>query len=206
MPEDYIEDYYKRKAEKRAKEQAAAPIERENLINDFNTVNTGGFNISRDTVENLGNFNVGLAQGKKLFSENPEIQRMQQLRQDMEKGYSGNIGGAIRQTARGEIAGAQQAQARKLASAAAREGVGGARGAALQAANAREGSKAINEAERKMAVDSFNVQQTGVDKSQDFLFRKLMGEYGTGAGFMAMGSADKAAAAARAANTGGGKK
>ena len=151
-------------------------------------------------------FQEGLAQGQKEFYEDPDMINLRKMRENYAKGYSGEELGAIRQTARGEIAGANEATQRRLASAQARGGVGGARGAAMMATQAREGQKAINQAETKMALDSAQMQRQGAADLQDFIYRKKMGKVGLGAANASLGSADYAAEKGAAANIGGGKK
>lgn len=176
---------------------AAAAEEKKKLDQEILAGNA--YRMTPDLVRIAGISNYGQIQGAKAF-ETPEMMQMQRLREDLAKGYSGEAGGALRQQARGEIAGQQQAQARKLASAQARGGVGGARGAAMQAASAREGGKAVAEAERKMALDSFQMQQKGADSLQDYLFRKTFAKLGSGAAYASMGSAQYAAEQAAKAN------
>lgn len=188
-------DYDPKKAEqKRLKE-----------IQDQQIVAGQGFRVTPDMVRRASDTNYGQMIGEQAF-QTPEMMQMQRLREDLAKGYSGEAGGAIRETARREIADQQQAQARKLGSAAARGGVGGARGAAMQAANTRKGGEAVADAERKMAVDSFQMQQKGADNLQDYLFRKTFAKLGAGGAYASMGSADYAAEKGVQANTSGGKK
>lgn len=188
-------DYDPKKAEqKRLKE-----------IQDQQIVAGQGFRVTPDMVRRASDTNYGQMIGEQAF-QTPEMMQMQRLREDLAKGYSGEAGGAIRETARREIAGQQQAQARKLGSAAARGGVGGARGAAMQAENTRKGGEAVADAERKMAVDSFQMQQKGADNLQDYLFRKTFAKLGAGGAYASMGSADYAAEKGVQANTSGGKK
>ena len=165
-----------------------------------------GINITGDLERQLNSYYTGAALGQKEFFDDPEMQRLKKIREEYAKGYSGDELGGIRQTARGEIAGAQAAQQRKLQSSLARGGVGGARAAAISSAQGREGQKAINQAETKMALDSAQMQRQGAADLQDFIFRQKLGKAGMAAGFGAMGSSDYAAAQGRAANTGGGKK
>lgn len=168
--------------------------------NQVNLINSGGYNMTPDMVRRAGDTNYGLALGQREFYDDPDMQRLRQLREQYAKGYSGEELGAIRQTARGEIAGSQQAQQRKLASGLARGGVGGARAAAIQGAQGLQGAKAVAEAERKMALDSANMQRQGASDLQDFIFRQKYGKLGTGLGMASLGSADYAAQQAALAN------
>ena len=153
-----------------------------------------------DVLRRQGDINLGRMMGEQEFYQDPDMQRLRALREQYAKGYSGEELGAIRQQARGEIAGAQQAQARKLAGGLGRGGVGGARAASIQAASGREGAKAVAEAERKMALDSAQMQRQGSADLQDFIFRQKMGKMGTAFGMAALGSSDYAAKQGRLAN------
>ena len=165
-----------------------------------------GVNIDSNLSRTMNNYYTGRALGEEEFVKDPEMQRLKGIREEYAKGYSGEETGNIRQTARGEIAGSQQAAQRQMASKMARGGVGGARGAAMAGAQAQQGAKTVADAERKMALDSANMKRQGAADLQDFVFRQKMAKMGTSAGFMSMGSSDFAAQQARAANQGGGKK
>jgi hypothetical protein len=144
--------------------------------------------------------------GQKEFYDDPDMIKMRQLREDYSKGYSGQELGNIREQARGEIRGAQATQQRQLASGLGRAGVGGARAAAMQGAQGQQGAKSVAEAERKMALDSANMQRQGASDLQDFIFRQKQGKMGTAFGYAGLDSADYAAMMAKQANQGGGKK
>ena len=89
--------------------------------------------------------------------DHPLISVIKKIREEYAKGYSGEELGAMRQTARGEIAGSQNAAERQLKSKMAKGGVGGARGAAISGVQAQQGVKTVADAERKMALDSANM-------------------------------------------------
>lgn len=176
------------------------------LRDQWQNVQSGGYNITPDIIRQTGAFNVGAAKGQEEFMNDPEMQNLKKLREQYAQGYSGEELGGMRQTARGEIAGAQQSAQRQMASKAARGGVGGARAAAMSGAQAQQGVKTVADAERKMALDSANMKRQGAADLQDFIFRQKLGKMGTAAGFMSMGSSDYAAQQGAAANRGGGKK
>lgn len=196
-------------AQKKKQDEAAVAAyqgQQNDLAKQWQNVQSGGYGITPDIIRQLGSYNVGASVGQKEFIDNPEMQRLKGIREEYAKGYSGEETGNIRQTARGEIAGSQQAAQRQLASKMARGGVGGARGAAMAGAQAQQGAKTVADAERKMALDSANMKRQGAADLQDFIFRQKMGKMGTAAGFMSTGSADFAAQQSQAANRGGGKK
>lgn len=162
-----------------------------------------GINIGSNLARQMNSYYTGQALGKEEFEDAPEMQALKKTREEYAKGYSGEELGAMRQTARGEIAGSQQAAQRQLASKMARGGVGGARGAAMAGAQAQQGAKTVADAERKMALDSANMKRQGSADLQDFIYRQKLAKMGTAAGFMSMGSADYAAERGAAANRGG---
>jgi hypothetical protein len=159
-----------------------------------------GYYMTPDMLRRSSDINYGMGIGQKEFYEDPDMKMLRQLREQYAKGYSGEELGAIRQQARGEIAGQQQAQQRKLAAGLGRGGVGGARAASIQAASEREGGKVVAEAERKMALDSAQMQRQGSTDLQDFIFRQKLGKMGTAFGFAGLGSSDYAAQQAKLAN------
>jgi hypothetical protein len=144
--------------------------------------------------------------GQKEFYDDPDMIKMRQLREDLAKGYSGQELGNIREQARGEIRGAQATQQSQLASNLGRGGVGGARAAAIKGAQGQQGAKGVADAERKIAMDSANMQKQGASDLQDFIFRQKQGKMGTAFGYAGLDSADYAAQMAKEANRGGGKK
>lgn len=175
-----------------------------------NPVHAFGAKYGVDVNSNLARLMTDYYTGKNLgaeeFEQDPEMQRLKKIREEYAKGYSGEELGAMRQTARGEIAGAQSAAQRQLQSKMAKGGVGGARGAAISGVQAQQGVKTVADAERKMALDSANMKRQGAADLQDYIFRQKMAKMGTAAGFMSTGSADYAAERGVAANQGGGKK
>ena len=170
---------------------------------DFNTVMAGGYAVNPDLNRNLGAINAGMAVGEKEFVQDPEMQRLKALREQYARGYSGEELGGIRETARGELAGAQQAQQRQLAGAFGKGGVGGARGAAMMGQAAQQGVRGVAEAERKMALDSAQMQRQGAADLQDFIFKQKLGKAAYGMGLAQMQSAANTAQTAAAANKGG---
>ena len=186
----YWEEQIRKEKEKKEQE----------LKDQWGMVQSGGYQVTPDIIRRQGDINLGRMMGEQEFYQDPEMQRLKALREQYAKGYSGEELGAIRQQARGEIAGAQQAQQRRLAGALGRGGVGGARAASIQAASGREGAKAVAEAERKMALDSAQMQRQGAADLQDFIFRQKMGKMGTAFGFAGLGSADYTARQAAEAN------
>jgi hypothetical protein len=187
----------KEEAEKKAAEEARRQQ------ND-NILAGRGFNVSDNLLSNISAYNAGSMFGQREFMDDPEMQRLRGIREDYAKGYDSQELGAIRQTARGEMAGSQQSTQRKLQSNLGRGGVGGARGAAIKGAAAQQGSKDVADAERKMALDSAAMKRQGAADLQDFIFRQKLGKMGTAAGFMQTTSAEKVAENQAKSNSGGG--
>lgn len=145
--------------------------------------------------------NAGYARGQKEFYDDPDMQRLRQLREQYAQGYDSSELGNIRGSARAEIAGQRAQDQRQLASNLARGGVGGARAAAMQGAAAQKSGAQVMDAERKMALDSANMKRQGTSDLQDFLFRQKYGKMGTGIGEAQLQSADYQAEQARIANS-----
>lgn len=143
---------------------------------------------------------AGYAKGKEIFYDDPDMQDLRKRREDLSKGYSGEELGAIRGAARSEIAGNRDNYLRKMSSNLARGGVGGARASAIKGATDLKYNNNVVDAERKMAADSANMVRTGTNDLQDFIFRQKYGMLGTGLGYGQLGTADRAAQAAAAAN------
>jgi hypothetical protein len=174
-------------------------------LDNFRTVMAGGYTVNDDLTRNIGAINAGLALGKKQFSDDPEMQKLKAMRERYAQGYSGEELGNIRETARGELAGAQKAQQRQLAGAFGKGGVGGARGAAMMGQAAQQGVRGVADAERKMAMDSAQIQRQGASDLQDFIFKQKLGESAYAMGIGQQQSAANAANVAAAANKGGKK-
>lgn len=148
---------------------------------------------------------AGYAKGKEIFYDDPDMQMLRQKREDLAKGYSGEELGAIRGTARGEIAGNRDNYLRTMSSNLARGGVGGARAAAVKGAADQKYNQNVVDSERKMAVDSANMVRQGTNDLQDYILRQKYGMLGTGLGYGELGVSDRAAQAAAAANQSGSK-
>lgn len=143
---------------------------------------------------------AGRARGQEIFYDDPDMKMLRQKREDLAKGYSGEELGALRQTARGEIAGQRSNYLRSMHSNLAKGGVGGARGAAIRGAADQKFAQTGADAERKMALDSGNMVRQGTNDLQDYIFRQKYGGLGTELGYAQLGTADRSAAAAAAAN------
>lgn len=152
-------------------------------------------------------YNEGRAMGQKEFYDDPDMQKIRGLREDLAKGYSGQELGALRGEARGQLAGQQSNYLRQLQGQQARSGVGGARGAA-QANAARQGfAGQTADAERKLLLDAGQVKRQGINDLQDYISRQKLGALGLAYGQQALSSADYAAEkGVQAAQSGGGGK
>lgn len=173
---------------------------KEKQITKLPSISIPGYTMDPDEFRRAQALERGRAIGQEEFYNDPDMQRLRQIREEYAKGYSGEELGNIRQQARSEIAGSQQAQARKLASNLGKGGVGGARAAAIQAAGAREGGKAVAEAELNMAQRSAEMKRQGAADLQDYIFRQKYGKLGVAANYASLSSADYAAQQARLAN------
>jgi hypothetical protein len=156
---------------------------------------TGSNASNRDTA-----LEAGYARGQKEFYDDPDMQMLRKLRENMAQGYDSSELGALRGSARAEIAGQRAQDQRQMASQLARGGVGGARAAAMQNAAAQKSGAQVMDAERKMALDSAGMKRQGTGDLQDFLFRQKYGKMGTGIGEAQLQGADYQAEQARLAN------
>lgn len=138
-------------------------------------------------------YNYGIDEGKRIFRDE-EMTALRDKQADLAKGYSGEELGALRSGARAEMAGARSNNIRQLAGKAARGGVGGARAAALQGAADQGYQRSINDAERKIALDSGNMVRQGNKDYQDFVMRQKYGELSSGLGQAQLGVSDRSAA------------
>lgn len=141
----------------------------------------------------------GMGRGRELFYDDPDMQMLRQRRMDLSQGYSGQEMGALREGARREIAGQRQGYMGQLRSNLARQGVGGARSAAVQSAGNQRFAQAQADAERKMALDSAQLRRQGVSDLQDYLFRQKFGQLGTGLGYGQIAAAENTGSAMRQA-------
>jgi hypothetical protein len=149
--------------------------------------------------------NQGREEGRRIFYDDPDMQNLRRRREDLSQGYSGQELGALREGSRREIAGQRQGYMGQLRSKLARQGVGGARGAAIQGAADQRFAQTGADAERKMTLDSAQLKRQGVSDLQDYLFRQKYGELGTGMGYGQMAIGEQTANAMRgAAGSGGG--
>lgn len=149
---------------------------------------------------------AGNTAGRKEFYEDPEMQALKKKREELAKGYSGTEYGALRENARAESAGQRQSYLDSLRGKLARAGVGGARGAAVQGAADQKYAGQRAEQERKLALDSANLQRQGQSDLQDFIFRQKYGTLGTGLSYGQLGAQDRGSAAALAAANAKGDK
>lgn len=179
--------------------------EEKRLQNAFTDALNGNITINQDLIDNVSALNLGRAMGKKEFSGDPEWQRMRRMREDLAKGYSGQELGSLRDQSRAELAAQRQQALQKLRSNLSRGGVGGARAAAIEGSQDVQQQKGAADTERKLLLDEGQMKRQGTNDLQDFIMRQKMGEAGYTFGVAGLGSASKAAQAAREANSSGKK-
>lgn len=143
---------------------------------------------------------AGYAKGHDIFYNDPDMQELRNKREDLSKGYNGEQLGALKGEAEAENAGNRSNVLRNLSSKAAKQGVSGARGAAMQGAADEKLNANYQDTERKMTLDNANLVNKGTSDLQDFVMRQKMGELGTGLGYAELGVNDRSAASAAAAN------
>ena len=169
-------------------------------------VRAGGYSVSEADLDRMDRINQGLELGKKEFSGDPNLQRLRRIREQMAQGYSTPELSARKELTLNEADANRAKAVQNLRSNIARSGVGGARGAAMESEADRKLIQDQSDVNRKMLLDESEVQRKGVDALAEDIYKIKLGEAGYGIGTAQLGSADKAAEAARAANNGGGKK
>lgn len=165
----------------------------------------GGYSLSEDMVRRMEARNYGMQEGEKFFQD-PYLQKVRSMYEGMSKGYDSGELGAMREEARGQIRGAQEAAMRGTMSQLGRGGVGGARAAAMLGTQQQQGARNIASAERQMALDSAQMKRQGQKDYAGAMERHLAGKYGTAAVQQQLGSSDYSAEQARMANQKTGKK
>lgn len=164
-------------------------------INGMDGIPSIGANVDANKRQRTADIAEGMAEGRRLFYDDPDMQDIRSRRKDLAEGYSGQELGALRGIARGEIAGARKGYLQNLAGNIGRAGVGGARAAAMRAGADRGFQRNIADAERKMLLDSAQMKRQGTADYQDFLMRQRFGQLGTGLGYGQLGVSDRGAVA-----------
>lgn len=177
-----------------------------NAQNRASNVRAGGYEMDENQIRRASAYNYGSSLGQKEFYDDPDMQAGRKRREDLAKGYDGQELGAMRQEARGQVAGQRSAYLQQLQSKLARGGVGGARGAAIQGAADMGYAKQGADSERKLALDSAGMKRQGTNDLQDYVFRQKLGKTGLAYGQQALASGDYAAEKGVQAAQGGGKK
>lgn len=163
----------------------------------------GQVNLSEGMVRRAEELELGRQQAKKFF-ETPETAEMEKRLRDLAKGFGGEELGAMRQEARGQIAGAQKAQQRQFGSQLGKSGVSGARAAAMKQAARQEQMRTIASSERQMLLNDAAMKAEKSQNLVDFLGRKASGQAGLAATIAGLGSSEYAAEKAKASSGGGG--
>lgn len=142
---------------------------------------------------------AGQDRARKELYDDPEMQQIKTMRDDMAKGYSGNTLGALRQDQMNQIDGARSGYLNAMQGKLARAGVGGARGAAMAASADRGFLKERAGAENKIAVQNEDAIRKGNQSLEDFMMRRKFGVLGGGLAEGSMGAQERAGVAAASA-------
>lgn len=169
------------------------------ILSRFASVPNSGALVGQNADARKKDIDEGMAEGRRLFYDDPDMQDIRGRRKDLAEGYSGAELGALRGVARGEIQGARKGYLANLSGNIGRAGVGGARAAAMKSAADQGFQKNIADSERKMLLDSAQMKRQGTSDYQDFLMRQRFGQLGTGLGYGQLGVSDRGAAASAAA-------
>lgn len=146
----------------------------------------------RNAASRTADIAAGRAEGRRLFYDDPDMQSIRSRLTDLSKGYNGQELGALKGLAQSDLQNNRSQYLRQLSSKAARGGVGGARGAALQASADQGFQKTRSENERKILLDNSNLVRKGTDDLNNFLMRQRFGELGTSLGYGQLGVSDRA--------------
>jgi hypothetical protein len=174
--------------------------------NDTNTLNGSSYTPDADMVRRANSYNYGRSLGQKEFYDDPDMKEIRGKREDLAKGYDGKELGAMRDEARGQVAGQRSNYLQSLQGKLARSGAGGARAAAVSGAADQKYAQQGAESERKLALDSSTMKRQGTNDLQDFYMRQKLGATGMAYGQQSLGASDYAAQQGVAASKSGGKK
>lgn len=166
-------------------------------------IKAGGYSASNDDLDRMDKFNQGLEFANRHLTNDPNLQRVRALREQQAKGYSTPELAARKQLTVNEQDATRAKTVQALKSNLARSGVGGARGAAMQASADSTLAASNADQNRKLLLDEADQQNKGIDALSKDIYNEKLGQLGLGVGFAQLGSADKAAEAARQANSGG---
>jgi hypothetical protein len=158
---------------------------------------------SPDQTRRASDYQYGAQQGTNLFYNDPNMQALQDQRIDLSKGYSGGELGAMQSNTIQNMQGQRSQYLQQMQGKLARQGVGGARAAAMQGATDVGMQEKGNEAQRNMLLDSAKMKRQGVNDLQDFLMKQKYGVQASALGQEQLGSSDYAAQQQRNAANGG---
>lgn len=158
-----------------------------------------GQNAVISKTEREKDMEAGRKRGQEIFYDK-EMTDLRNRYQDLSKGYSGQELGALRSTSKNQVADQQRAYSNQLASNLARQGVGGARAAAMQGAANQKFNQNTAAFERGLTADNAALIRSGQDKLSDFILGQKYGGLGTEIGYAQLGVNERGAAQAAAAN------
>lgn len=146
---------------------------------------------------------AGMSDGRRMFYDDPDMQQSRARLEDLQKGYDGKQLGAMRESSRQSIAGQRAGYMGQLHANLAKQGVGGARAAAVGGAADQKFAQTGAEAERKMTVDNAALVTKGTSNLNDYLMKQKYGQLTTASGYGQLASAQYAAdRGVNAANSG----
>lgn len=149
--------------------------------------------LTPNQTRRAGDYDTGMRRGTEIFYNDPDMMAMRDKLIGLSKGYSGEELGALRSKAISGIEGARSKYLQNLSGNLAKQGVGGARAAAMKGAADVGFSGQRAGAEREMALDSAKMQRQGVQDLGSFLMRQKYGTLASALGEAQLGSSDYAA-------------
>lgn len=136
-------------------------------------------------------FQGGLDKWKGLYSDDPEIMRLKQMREGGMQGLNSEEMEANRTQTMGAMRGQQQGMMRQLLSQQGRSGVRGGLAVAQQRQLGNDQTTQRMDAERKMLLDNYALKQAGQDKYQQFVQQDKLGSLTQGTAEAGLGVSDR---------------
>lgn len=151
-------------------------------------------------------YDYGSALGQKEFYDDPDMQKISSMKEDLAKGYDSAELGSLRGESKANVEGQISAYLRTLQNNMAKGGVGGARAAAMtDQANQKYAAQGA-ENERKVLLDNAKTKREGLNEFFDYKMKQKLGKLGLAYGQQSLASADYGAdKQVQAANSGGKK-
>jgi len=141
---------------------------------------------------------AGRKRGAEVFDA-PDMLSRQARKDDLSKGYTGQELGALKGQAMSDIQGQRAGFTQQLMGNLARQGVGGARAAAVRGSADQGYNKNLTDFQRKLTADNAGLVRQGEQEATDFAMKRKYGGLSTELGYAQLGVNERTAANAAAA-------